>query len=422
MTTSTAPLAAPGLVRVVEAGIERARGLPLLSPLATAEVVRERLGGHPVADHRPHLEAALAWLCRAQDATSTGGVSRGYHLVWDPHFRTRGWQAAYPETTGYIIPTLFLAARHLARPDLAERAERAARWEAEIQLASGAVRGGIMSQPAAPAVFNTGQVLLGWLAAFRETGSGVFAACARAAAAYLVAVLDPDGLWRRGNSRFADPDATLYNARVAWALAEAGARLDEPDFKSAAERNLRAVAALQRANGWFPQCCLTDAERPLLHTLAYTIRGLLEGGRVLEHEGYIAHAARAADRIAQSVRSNGWLPGRFTPDWGGATRWSCLTGNAQMANIWLRLFEITGERKWLEPVPVVLRFIKATQNRSSPDPGLRGGIKGSFPLGGDYGRYQVLNWATKFFADALMRDERLRARVPEDAGDPGVLA
>src|SRR2546422_3272455 len=136
----------------------------------------------------------------------------------------RSWQPSYPETTGYIIPTLYAAARRLGRAELAARAEAAARWEIEIQLPSGAVRSGVIGEPESPAVFNTGQVLLGWLAAFEETAQGIFADAARRAACYLVTTLDSDGHWRNGNSRFARADATLYNTRAAWALAEAGAR------------------------------------------------------------------------------------------------------------------------------------------------------------------------------------------------------
>ena len=399
----------------VATGFERAQHV--------REAVRERVWGHPVSeDHGPHIAEAVAWLCRAQDATKCGGVARGYSLVCDPFFGAGGWQPAYPETTGYIIPTLFAAARHLNRPELARRAELAARWECDVQLESGAVRGGVMGQTPTPAVFNTGQVLLGWLAAYGESGSSVFAAAARRAGTYLVATLDADGLWRRDASSYADPVATLYNARTAWALAEAGRRLDEPDFAPAALRSLRAVAARQRANGWFPLCCLTDPNRPLLHTLAYAIRGLLEGGRVLEDAHLVAQAALAAGRIAEAVRPSGWLPGRFTSEWRPAARWSCLTGNAQMANIWIRLFEITDEPQWLEPVPVVLRFLKATQNRSSANPRLRGGIKGSFPVGGDYGRHQLLSWATKFFVDALMRDHHVRSRPAGNTADARTLA
>ena len=382
------------------------RAHPLLNPAAFGEGWRERIGGHPAAaEHEPHLIGAIDWLVRAQDATPDQGISRGFSIAWHPHFGRRGWQPSYPETTGYIIPTLYAAARRLGRPELAARAERAARWEIEIQLRTGAVRGGVVGEPESPAVFNTGQVLLGWLSAFEETRDAGFADAARRGARYLAAALDPDGRWRSDSSRFARADSTLYNTRTAWALAEAGVRLHERKFIDGAARNLQAAAALQAPNGWLPQCCLNDPERPLLHTLAYGVRGFLEGGRVLGDARLLRAAERAAEALAASVRADGWMPGRYRSDWSPAVRWSCLTGQAQMANNWMRLAEITGEPKWRDPVPAVLRFLKGTQNRRGREPGLRGGIKGAWPVGGDYGAYEVLSWATKFFADALMRDE-----------------
>ena len=406
------------LQAIVKGRIAAGRAHPLLNPTALLESSRERLGGHAVSpEHGPHLAEAIEWLLRAQDATPDHGFSRGYSLRWHPYFRARGWQPSYPETTGYIIPTLYLAARHLGRADLAARAERAASWEIAVQLASGAVRGGVLGEPVSPAVFNTGQVLIGWLSAFQETGNGAFADAARRAGRYLTATIDADGHWRKGNSRFARDDATLYNARTAWALAEAGRRLEEPEFIQAAARQLRAVANLQAANGWLPYCCLSDPERPLLHTLAYAIRGLVEGGRVLEDADLIRRGSAAAAALAGRVREDGWMAGRFRGDWSPAVGSSCLTGEAQMANNWLRLFTITDERGWLEPVPAVLRFLKSTQNRTSRNPGLRGGIKGSFPAGGEYGSYEVLNWATKFFIDGLIRHEQIQTRGGEDRAD-----
>jgi hypothetical protein len=399
-------------------------GHPLLNPAGLAEALRERRGGHAAdPSHRPHLVEAVDWLARAQDAAADGGVPRAYLLVYDPYHAMRGWQASYPETTGYIIPTLLEAAEHLARPELTQRALRAARWEIEVQLDSGAVQGGIIGAGRTPAIFNTGQVIFGWLAAFEVTGDGQFADAARRAGAWLTSVLGPDGRWRHGESDFARKDSTLYNARASWALAEAGLRLGHPEFRDAAARNLRFVARSQTANGWFPHCCLSDPERPLLHTLAYTIRGLIEGGRVLEDSELVTAGARAAEALAATVRPNGFMPGRYRSDWTGPEKWSCLTGEAQMANNWMRLSLITGETRWLEPVERVLAFVKRTQNRSSRDPGLRGGIKGSWPIGAEYSPYQTLNWATKYFADALMRHEQvLTGALASRGGGPFRLA
>jgi len=371
------------------------------------ELWHERLGGFAVsADHSPHLQAALLWLCRAQDATGTAGIARGYSMTRHAQFGARGWQAAYPETTGYIIPTLFLASRHCAWPPLAERAIQAARWGMAVQLPSGAVQGGVIGEPPTPAVFNTGQVLLGWLAAYHETGNDAFANAARRAADFLASALDADGVWRRGSSRFAHRRATNYNARTAWALAEAGALFADSRYTEAASLALRGIARQQHDNGWLPDCCLTDPTEPLLHTVAYAIRGLLEGGRVLGDWSLIAAAAVAAARIAGRVDERGTLPGRFDAAWGAAAKWRCLTGEAQMANVWMRLAAVTGEPTWTRPVSRVLHALKATQSRGAGDPGIRGGIKGSCPMTGWYGRFEVLSWATKFFADALIRAEQ----------------
>src|SRR6266700_1001966 len=162
--------------------------------------------------------------------------------------------------------------------------------------------------------------------------------------------------------------------------------------------------------------------RPLLHTLAYAIRGFLEGGRALGDSGLVNTAERTARALAETVRADGWMPGRYCADWSPAVRWSCLTGEAQMANNWIRLAEITRDAQWLEPVFAVLRFLKRTQNRRSREPGLRGGIKGAWPVGGGYGAYEVLSWATKFFADALMRHEAIESRGLGAGSTVSVLA
>lgn len=396
------------IIRLARAGYSTIRAHPVLNGVASLELRQDLSSRHPVDTvHQPHLVAAIDWLVRAQDATGTGGFARGFSAGWNPYFGARGWQAAYPETTGYIIPTFFEAAQRLERPELIERAIRAADWEIEIQLDSGAVQGGVIGQERKPAVFNTGQVILGWLAAYEHTGEHRFAEAARRACTYLISVMEPDGHWRRGNSIYARGDSTLYNARVAWALAEAGLVFDEPSFREAARRNLRAVVAAQHPNGWFPDCCLSDPARPLLHTIAYTVRGLVDGGHALGDEEIASAGARVARTLLGKVRADGWLSGRFDADWNGAVKWSCLTGQMQMCNNWIRLFHHTGDPSWLEPIPRIIAFVKSTQNRTTSELGLRGGIKGSWPFDGGYGRFEILNWATKYFADALMRHESI---------------
>jgi hypothetical protein len=185
-------------------------------------------------------------------------------------------------------------------------------------------------------------------------------------------------------------------------------------WRDAARRGLEVVARRQDPDGWIPQCCLTDPERPLLHTLAYAIQGLLEGGRLLHDAKLIASARRAAGVLARFVDPSGFMPGRFARGWQPAARWACLTGQAQMASIWLRLAALEPGSQWRAPARRVIDFLKRTQNRSTRNDGLRGGIRGSYPIGGEYGPYEVLSWATKFFADALIRDMRLESGRASD--------
>src|SRR5713101_2568187 len=82
------------------------RNFVQLSEAAQSEY-RNDLKGLP--DYDPGIERsideAIAWLCRAQDhsASRDGGVARHLSLI-------SGWGTSYPETTGYIVPTMLMYA------------------------------------------------------------------------------------------------------------------------------------------------------------------------------------------------------------------------------------------------------------------------------------------------------------------------
>jgi hypothetical protein len=370
--------------------------------------LRDALGGTRTPETvQHHLDAAIRWLCRAQDATGTGGVARSYALRWQRMHGRRGWLPAYPETTGYIIPTFFDYARLTGDEEYRDRALQMARWEISVQMECGAVQGGVIGVPQTPAVFNTGQVLFGWARAFRETGDERFRDALVRAGDFLVDAQDADGAWRRHGSQYARPGLNVYDARTAWGLAEAAAVTDNRRYRDAAGRNIEFVQTEQRANGWFANCCLDDNTRPLLHTLAYTMEGCLETGALLNRPEFTHMAQRAADALLAAQQPDGGLAGCFDDAWRPAATWSCLTGDAQTALVWFRLFELTGERRYFDAARRLNRFVMATQDLTATDPGVRGGIKGSQPIWGAYGTDEYLNWAAKFFADALMREHQL---------------
>ncbi|MBF0371309.1 MAG: methyltransferase domain-containing protein [Magnetococcales bacterium] len=385
---------------------------PLFTWRAWRETWRERHGARgDVRPNRIHLTEALDWLRRAQDATPDRGVSRGYCLGWNFHLNSQGWQPAYPETTGYIIPTFFDCAALLKDEHLRRRAVEMADWEIQVQLPNGAVMGGVVTETGedgdlpAPAVFNTGQVILGWLRAFTETGNVDYLKACNRAGAFLLRNQDPDGAWRRENSHHADPLATTYNARVGWALVLLGRATGNSAFLEAGERNIAFTLSRQNENGWFRDNCLDTPEAPLLHTICYALEGILGAAEALERWEWVDRVRITADALLERMGEDGRLPGRLDDQWRKVVAWDCLTGSSQLAGVWLHLARLTGEAKYRQGAERVLAFIKSTQNLVSEDGGLRGGIKGSFPFSGGYGRFELLNWPAKFFIDALFLQE-----------------
>jgi hypothetical protein len=351
----------------------------------------------PELSPRRGIQAAAEWLARAQDATGSGGVSAYYDV------KKRAWAGAYPETTGYIIPTLFRYAELSGRGEYRERAIRMAEWESEIQLPEGGVRAGTLdAKQAVPTIFNTGQVLFGWLSAWQQTQSPRFHDSLVRAADWLVAAQDADGAWRRFASPFAAHVLNTYNTRVAFALAETGRALKDTRYLDAAVRNLEWALTQMHANGWLENNDLEDNERPLTHTIAYATRGIFEVGLIVGNSIFVEAATRIAHAVAQTQRRDGALPGRLDCEWQPASRWSCVTGNAQMAIIWQRLAKETGDQSWKPAAEKATRFNLSVQDLCAADPGVRGGIPGSHPLNGGYMKNRYPNWAAKFFLDALL--------------------
>jgi hypothetical protein len=355
------------------------------------ELARDYMFGlRKPSDPETHMEHAVGWLYRAQDQHGDRGVSHSYRL-------DQGWLPSYPEVTGYIIPSLLNWANATGDAGARERALAMADWEASVQLREG----GIPSlMDGDPVVFDTGQVLFGWVSAYRESGNRTYLDCGRRAGDWLLGMMDADGVWRKGGA--GRPAPLAYNARTAWAMLELARAGDDDRYAEGVKPFLAWTLEQEAGPGWFAHNCLTDDEHPLLHTIAYTARGQLECGLILGDERLVEAAHRTANAVRARVGGNGGIAGRFDREWQPAVRWACLTGMAQMCLVWSRLPAGGGDPGFEPAARRVLSYLMGTQDVTAGNEGLRGGIKGAFPVNGAYGRYSVLSWATKFFLDALM--------------------
>ncbi len=350
---------------------------------------------------RRHLDETIAWLCRAQDVSGVGGVSGGYYSAQG------GWLPPYPETTGYIIPTFLAYAGLTGVEEYRERAVRMGDWEIAIQLELGAVRGGVGNNTY-PIVFNTGQVILGWNALYRETGEARFLESAVRAGKWLVSVQDGDGKWTKCTINDM-PHA--YHTRVAWPLLELCELSGDVSFGGAGTKNIEWILSQANERGWFGYMGFALDAVPLTHTIAYTLRGLIESSRYLASDlrnEALRLVIIAAESVIKQYESGSrntradQLSAELDEMWRPRASYSCVTGNAQMAIVWLHLRRMANDARFSRAARSILDQVKATQSLSSSNKGIRGALPGSVPFWGSYNPFSYPNWAAKFFADALL--------------------
>ncbi len=364
-------------------------------------VMRGTFGiNYPIGAVPEHLQAAMDWLSAAQDVTGEGGVASLYDV------RSGEWGPAYPETTGYIIPTFYDYAEYSQNDSYRARALRMAEWLLPLQLESGAFPIGPLwaGWERSPVVFDTGQIMFGLIRAYQETGRVEFLEAARRAGDWLGKIQDEDGCWRKHTSL---GYVHTYNTRVAWAVLLLAEVTGELRYRETAVKNITWAMTQQEPDGWFHHMEFRPEEPPLTHTIAYTIRGILECGLILNNQEMIQSAQTAANALRDRQNRDGYLKARYGASWHSETEWCCLTGNAQMAIIWFKLNELTGDKRYWQAAKMANHYVKQCHSRQAKLPGVRGGVAGSYPIYEGYEPYRHLNWATKFFVDSLLMEERL---------------
>jgi hypothetical protein len=367
--------------------------------------------------HHTHITAGLEWLKHAQDQTYDGGVSAWYSLV-------TGWRPSYIETTGYIISTFLDAYEYTGENEFLKRAITMGDFLLAMQHPLGGFRTHVPEQQleSEPTVFNTGQDLIGLtdLVMFGAKHPNVLSAKKRQlyltsalkAAEFLCEIQEPDGSWYHytyGNTTHA------YHTRVAWGLLKVWEVSRVGRYKKAAVKNLGWAAKLQTTSGWFDNAHLPppNPHVPYTHTIAYSIEGFLWSGLLLKRQDWIEIAMRAARPLAEYFLKHNFLPGTFADNWVSNDRYSCLTGDAQLALVWSSLYQQTNEQLFRRAASEMIEYLKTQQNIDGSSDDIRGALAGSSPLYGDifrnqgYCRLAYPNWAVKFFVDALLLEEML---------------
>jgi len=399
--TGSAPpsFAAKALTEV--AGLLRApqRAVPLIQKLVSQRVriafEQKHLYSYVTAKRSSANTADLVlhWILNAQHAD--GGIPAYYSLL-------TGYSESYPEVTGYIVPTLFEFARVHGDGSAVVAAERATNWLLSLQTPAGAFPGGLHGREQEPSVFNTGQILQGLVRAYRETKRPEVLASAMAAGDWLIDTQQSDGSWS-GPGAYQNAAHTYYSM-VAWALAELSEQSADHKYGAAAEKNLDWVKSHIHPSGWVDGINLRGHPN-YLHFIAYVLQGVLECAILRRRSDAIHAISKPAWILLRKFETNKYLPGAFDSDFKTGSSFTCLTGNAQMSCVWLRLFEMTDDLRYLNAALKMNEMLK--QLIPSRGKGIAGGVSGSYPIWGRYQPLRYISWGCKFFADALMLEQRL---------------
>ncbi len=280
---------------------------------------------------------ALEWI-RAQEIQSGGIRAHSGHAD------------AYPEVTGYLVPTLLQYGER-------ELATRLVRWLVCSQRGDG---GFTDPDRGMPHIFDTGQVLRALLA-----GDGLVPGAldaARRAMQYLFTQMIEAGRGGFG-ARYSGSIPEGAHLYVLPPLLQATEVLQEPEYRVAVER-CREYYLGRKDNLRLSS---------LTHFLGYELEALID-------LGHADLAGPVLDMLREHQDFDGAVPG--VP----SASWVCAPGLAQLALCWYKIGQ------W-EPADKAMAWLEKHQRPS-------GGFFGSYGSGASYFPNVELPWAIKFYLDA----------------------
>lgn len=351
-------------------------------------------------DNEKGLREAIDWLLQAQNISYDNGF-RTFNIV-------EGWSSSYPETSGYIIPTLLNFSVRYRDKSIISKLIDCSEWLLNIQKKSGGWQSLYVAHDKPEVVFNTAQIVRGLMAIYNYTKDEKYLNATIKACDWLCSVQEDEGYWKE--QAFMQVER-VYDSYVDFPLLMVYNITGNKLYKESAIKNLYwIINKKQKTNGWFEDCdnTIKHNNKPILHTIAYTIDGLLDSGILLDDNLIIASARKSADALLNIFLKEGKLKGRFDKNWKGSEYMIC-TGCAQIAIVWMKLYKHFGSEKYIEAARRMNNLLLSIQSRNYVESkSTRGAMPGSFPIWGKYEPFSFPNWATKYFADSLMLELEIK--------------
>lgn len=348
----------------------------------------ERLGGKKVINE--HIVSCLSWLKESFSINNNLG-SCMYQSI------SGRWSGPYPETTGYILPTLLNASKHLKDKELFNLAVSQVEYFSKLQQPSGA----FLSKPQSGDIFffDVSQITLGLVLLAKHMKSDRCDEMILKSYNWMIQQINDSGAIVKHN--YHKDYSPSYYSRSVWSLLETERYLSIP-YSNITYKAYENILTLWKNNYSFDKCSFHGKPRALTHNIAYSLRGLWESSQLLNDEVVQHKLFDAILFINQNLLlKEGKLYGAYDSSWQADKSFICSAGNAQVAVLFLKVAGNSRPVKPLGSIPLLISPLMRSHRFYEKWTGIKA-VPASIPIWGKYQRFRFTNWTQKFYLDALL--------------------
>lgn len=383
--------------------LKKIRTLKLYKTTVLKKVLIDKLQlVNKIPDPDRSLENIFKWIKASFEANNDGGSSAYYSF-------TDGWKASYPETTGYLIPTLYDYYSYTKNEEWRTLAKKASDWLIKIQHIEGGWQGLQVDKKCDLRVFNTAMILDGLIAAYEVEKEKKYLDSAISGFKWTFSKMDAKGFFTENNVS----DGGSFDTLVVACLLMVYQYLPENEKESFLPKitnSLDAHLTLQFENGLFQRCNFNTSYKntSLLHHIGYTLDGLMISSEILNNEKYYLAAKKTALKLLSKFEVSLELPAFTSDDWTsfkdlyGVRSSLCLTGYSQIAIVFFKIYKHDNDLRFLSAALKINDIVSAIGNYRSLNKGISFGLAGSYPVNGNYQPYKFVNWSAKYHAESVL--------------------
>lgn len=348
------------------------------------------------------MHHAFDWLRKASDCWGgSNGFAARYKMIAD------SWQGPYPETTGYIIPTLREYSSYTNSQEPLLMAEAAAKWLSSRQLSDGSIRCNVevptnnFDSEHEIVLFDLGAILQGFCSISEMDSKYFFNS--EMLANFIVRNQNDCGLWDK--YLYFDHFGT-HNSLVAYALILSGIQLNNEKITKSGEKCLRNLLCRFRDNGFIDFCSFNNKshESAFLHPYVYSIEGFLKTALLTKNDEWLIPIRTPLEKLKNDMLDTQCFNvSHYNENMGRNSSYIATTSIAQLSDCWLKYAKITGDVEYHEVAGICLDKLCDLMFLNGSH-AIRGGIPSSYPVGGGYGPHTINNWTIKYFIDACIEE------------------